>query len=37
MIRFNWSNQLFVNGEFIRVCTEREIYLVGLVLGWYEI
>jgi hypothetical protein len=34
---FDWANRMFINGKFIRVCTDREILLVGTVLGWYEL
>jgi hypothetical protein len=33
---FDWANRMYIDGEFIQVCTDAEIYLVGKILGWYS-
>jgi hypothetical protein len=33
---FDWNNRLFIDGEFIRICTDWEILIIGLQFGWYK-
>ena len=31
VVGFDWANRLFINGEYVRTCTDREVMLVGFI------